>query len=127
MQRLKITTTSIKSTRAKQAREAIYTYLEQNLSKYGLVTKEYRFHPVRQWQADWALLRLHNGDGCNILVEFEGGVFTQGGHTRGVGYSQNCEKYNQAAILGYKVLRYTVKTYTDITKDLKQIFEMEEL
>jgi len=34
-------------------------------------------------------------------------VFIGGGHTRGVIYGQNCEKYNAAAIGGWRVLRFT--------------------
>lgn len=43
-----------------------------------------------------------------VAVELEGGIWTGGGHTRGKVYRSNCEKYNLAAIQGWKVLRYTV-------------------
>lgn len=62
---------------------------------------EYRFCPRRKWRADraWPHHRL--------LVEVEGGVWSGGRHTRGAGYEADCEKYNEAAILGYRVIRVT--------------------
>ncbi len=69
--------------------------------------KEFQFHPIRQWRADYFLPDL------KLLIELEGGVFgfgkkngTLGGHNRGKGYIQNLEKYNAATIEGYKLLRY---------------------
>jgi hypothetical protein len=63
--------------------------------------REYRFHPVRKWRFDWALMEPM------VAVEFEGGVFLGRGHTGGVIYGQNCEKYNTAALMGWRVLRFT--------------------
>lgn len=62
---------------------------------------EYRFHPTRRWRFDWAY------PAKKVAVEFEGGVATRGRHTRILGYTKDCEKYNQAALLGWAVLRYT--------------------
>lgn len=61
--------------------------------------KEFQFHPERKWRADFRI------DGYPILVECEGGIWSQGRHTRGKGFEGDCEKYNQAAILGYHVLK----------------------
>lgn len=65
------------------------------------IQREYKFHPRRKWQADFALPDLH------ILVEIEGGTWVGGRHSRGYGYAADCEKYNAAAILGWSVLRFT--------------------
>ena len=62
---------------------------------------EYRFHPVRKWRADYAILSH------KILIEQEGGVFSFGRHTRGAGYLKDMEKYNNATALGFKILRFT--------------------
>jgi len=62
---------------------------------------EYRFHPVRKWRADFAFPE------SMILVEIEGGIWANGRHNRGAGYSSDCEKYNNAALLGYRVFRFT--------------------
>lgn len=62
---------------------------------------EYRFHPVRKWRFDYAVPALM------IALEVEGGVWTGGRHTRGAGYLGDVEKYNEAALLGWLVLRCT--------------------
>ena len=63
--------------------------------------REYRFHPPRRWRFDFAFL------GLGIAVEVDGGVYSGGRHTRGSGFEKDCEKLNQAALLGWRVLRFT--------------------
>ena len=65
------------------------------------VEREYRFNSARRWRFDWAIPEHKIG------LEYEGGVWAGGRHTRGAGYSKDCEKYNSAACLGWRVLRYT--------------------
>jgi len=50
-----------------------------------------------------------------LIVEAEGAVWTQGRHTRGAGYSADCEKYNLLTLMGYRVLRFTTATVLDGT------------
>ena len=64
--------------------------------------REYRFHPTRRWKFDFCW------PSKMVAVELEGGTWTGGRHTRPVGFEQDCEKYNEAAIMGWKVLRFTV-------------------
>jgi len=40
-----------------------------------------------------------------VAAEVEGGVWSRGRHTRGAGYVADCEKYNAATLLGWRVLR----------------------
>jgi very-short-patch-repair endonuclease len=42
-----------------------------------------------------------------IAIEIEGGIHTNGRHTRGVGFQNDMIKYNKAAELGWVVLRYS--------------------
>lgn len=65
--------------------------------------REYRFHPHRSWRFDFVVINF------KIAIEAEGGTWMgkKGGHTSGVGYAANCEKYNEALKLGWHVLRYT--------------------
>lgn len=65
------------------------------------IEHDYRFHDVRKFRFDFAFPEKR------VAVEMEGGVFTKGGHTRGLHYSSDCEKYNLATCEGWKVLRYT--------------------
>ena len=62
---------------------------------------EYRFHPFRKWRFDFAWPEQ------KVAVEMEGGVFIGGAHTRGGHYQSDCEKYNAAVLLGWRILRYT--------------------
>lgn len=61
--------------------------------------REFRFHDLRRWRADFR---------CGpVLVEVEGGGFVGGRHGTGTGMEKDCEKYSEAAALGYRVLRVT--------------------
>lgn len=61
--------------------------------------QEHRFHPTRKWRFDYA-------DEQNLIaVEVEGGAWIRGRHTRGAGYIGDCDKYNTAQLLGWKILR----------------------
>ena len=63
--------------------------------------REYRFHPKRRWQFDFAW------PGVMLALEVEGGVYSGGRHTTGSGFTGDCEKYNEALIRGWRVLRVT--------------------
>lgn len=71
------------------------------------VVREYRFHPDRRWRFDFAFLQVR------LAIECEGGTWTRGRHTRGAGFRGDCEKYNEAAILGWRVLRFTAGMIDD--------------
>ena len=70
---------------------------------------EYRFHPPRRWRFDFAF------PDKKVAIECEGGIFTNGRHTRGKGFAQDCEKYNQASLDGWVLLRFTGRMITDGT------------
>lgn len=69
--------------------------------------REYRFHPVRRWRFDWAWPVE------KVALEYEGGTFTDGDHVRGPGYEKDCEKYSEAAIFGWCVIRVTNNMVAD--------------
>lgn len=62
---------------------------------------EHRFHPVRRWRFDFAWPDVM------LAVEVEGGVYANGRHSRGAGFTNDCEKYNEATLMGWRVLRVT--------------------
>lgn len=62
-------------------------------------TLEHRFHPTRGWRFDMAWPEFM------VALEIDGGVWVQGRHTRGQGYTDDCEKIAEAVILGWRVLR----------------------
>lgn len=73
---------------------------------------QWRFHPTRRWRFDfaigehhgtWKMLEIENR---KLAIEVEGGQWT-GGHKRGDAADSDCEKFNTATLMGWKVLRFT--------------------
>lgn len=71
--------------------------------------REYRFHPERRWRFDFAWPQR------KVALEIEGGTRSGGRHVRGDGFAADCEKYNTATILGWRVLRVTGEMVHDGT------------
>lgn len=78
--------------------------------------REYRFIKDRRFRFDIAL------PDHKIAIEFEGGVYSSGRHTRSTGYINDSKKYNLATMHGWKLLRYT----TEITKELNWEFKIAD-
>lgn len=74
--------------------------------------QNYRFHPSRKWAFDFAW------PDQRVAVEIEGGTMVGGRHTRAGGYEADCEKYNAAVTMGWRVFRYTGR---QITKKWDQV------
>ncbi len=68
--------------------------------------RQHRFHPTRRWLFDFAL------PDHKLAIEVEGGTWVRGRHTRGSGYEKDREKYSEAAVLGWKVIRVTTGMVT---------------
>ena len=79
--------------------------------------QEFKFHPTRKWRADFHL------KGKEILVEVEGGIWSNGRHTRGKGYLGDLEKYNEATMMGYQVIRFSTEQVKS-GKAIEQIFKL---
>lgn len=85
--------------------------------------REWKFHPTRKWAFDFAwpaegeVARItlqgevvQVGVALQVAVEIEGGTWSGNSrHTRGKGFEGDCDKYNEAVLLGWKVLRFTGK------------------
>ena len=69
--------------------------------------QETRFHPTRKWRFDFSW------PAKKVALEVEGGTWSGGAHTRGKHYESDCEKYSEAAILGWKVIRATTNMVED--------------
>lgn len=63
--------------------------------------REFKFHPLRRWRFDFAIPDLR------IAIEYEGIFSAKSRHTSVKGFSNDCEKYNEAAALGWKVYRFS--------------------
>ena len=67
----------------------------------GMV-REYGFHPTRRWRFDFADPEHY------LAVEIEGVKYGKPGrHQRVDGMNADCEKYAEALLLGWSVLRVT--------------------
>lgn len=63
--------------------------------------RQYQFDAHRKWKFDFADLT------ARVVLDIQGGVWTQGAHVRGKGMTNDCEKYSRAAVAGYRVLLAT--------------------
>ncbi len=70
------------------------------------LVKEYRFHQARKWRADFAHLP------SRTLIEIEGGIWVNGRHNRAAGFAADLEKYLEAALDGWRVVRLGPKELT---------------
>ncbi len=84
-----------------QAEDELAFHLDAHKIEYE---REYKFHPERKWRSDFFVRP-------DILIEVEGGVYVQGRHSRGSGFVLDCEKYNAATLLGFRVFRFVPKQH----------------
>ena len=73
--------------------------LEYQLKQIGYhPDREVKFHPTRKWRFDFLI--------GNLAIEVEGGIWKpKSRHTNPKGFIDDCEKYAEAMVLGYRVLR----------------------
>jgi len=71
--------------------EREYKFLHDRRFRFDIVFKEYR-----------------------LAVEFDGGTFSRGRHTRGVGYQNDCKKNNLAMRHEWKVQHYSTADTTTL-------------
>ena len=63
------------------------------------VRERLRMNSLKDWRFDFAW------PDKMLAVEVDGGIWNQGRHTRGAGYTADCEKANAAQLYGWRVLR----------------------
>lgn len=68
---------------------------------------EFKFHPKRRWKFDYAW------PDKKLACERDGGLFIPGGgrHNRPVTMIKDNEKFNNAALLGWRVLKFTPQQF----------------
>ena len=98
-----------------QAEKALFAQI--GWFKLELPTQQYKFCAKRKWTADFAWVEKR------IILEIEGGIWTQGRHVRGAGFEKDCEKYNWATAHGWKVFRVP----SDCVKSGEAIALVEEV
>lgn len=86
-------------------RSALELLMFQQIKTSGLeegCERDYRFAmPERKWALDFAW------PARRIALEVEGGTWVEGRHSRAQGFERDAEKYCEAAIAGWRVLRVT--------------------
>jgi very-short-patch-repair endonuclease len=88
---------SVKSEAEEAFREAWATSEELLGCVAGAIpVREFKFHPERRWKFDFAWPAI------KLAVEIEG----QGRHQTFVGFRRDCDKYNAALAMGWRVLRF---------------------
>lgn len=85
--------------------------------------REYRFHPTRKWRFDFAWVL---GD-FKVALEIEGGIFVRGRHSRGAGYANDADKYNEATKLGWRVFRLTTRQLSSWSKIRNEVSKVKGL
>lgn len=67
---------------------------------------EHKFHPKRKWRFDlcWPAPDL-------VAIEFQGGAWVHGAHTRGKHFESDCAKFSEAAVLGWRLLLCTYEQF----------------
>jgi very-short-patch-repair endonuclease len=81
--------------------------------------REYVFHPTRKWRFDYAFVEQ------KIAIEIEGLSRRANRHTTFTGFREDCAKYNAAAKLGWRVLRYSTEMVlrADAINDVLEILK----
>ncbi len=64
--------------------------------------REYQAIPGRKFRFDFAFVE----QGQNLLIELNGGTFTRGGHSTGLGIKRDYIKQNLCQLAGYKLLTF---------------------
>jgi len=94
----------IKRELAKAKREKWEKMFEQQLRAEKLnFYREFRVAQDRRWRFDFHI------SNSPILIEIQGGTWSQGRHVRGKGYEHDIEKLATAQLLGYRVFWGTPK------------------
>lgn len=73
---------------------------------FGHFVREHKFHPERKWRIDIAFLAE------KLAIEVEGVTYKGGRHQRPAGFENDCVKYNEMVLMGWKLLRFTPRQIT---------------
>lgn len=92
-----------KRAKAKEQARKLAQLVEINLEALPGYKKEIIFHPTRKWRFDYAWSEL------KIALEVHGGIYTNGRHTRGSGFTEDKVKMNSAQLLGWIVIEATTE------------------
>ena len=78
---------------------------------------EFKYNTARKFKFDYANLPL------KIAIEMEGGIYTGTGHAKTGTYLKDMDKYNDAQLKGWIVLRYAYGQENKIEGDVRKAIE----
>lgn len=84
----------------KAAKELIMLTLVSFVPR-NMIETEFRFHPPRRWRWDFCVPSLM------LAIEYHGGIYSGGRHTRGTGFQADREKMNAGQLAGWLILELT--------------------
>ena len=85
---------------------------------------EYRFDTEKAVKSDRRRFKFDIAiPSLMIAIEFEGINSKKSRHTTPTGYTNDCEKYNLAVKLGWRVLRYTMINEGNFKKDIMSLIK----
>lgn len=79
------------------------------------LVREHRFHPTRKWRFDFAFPSV------KLAIEIDG---QGGGHSRVKAVRDECEKYNAAVLLGWRVMRFPATDKMQAHEWVRQVKEV---
>lgn len=102
----RLPTTSVKSISVKKPKVDYPKYLAVQLEEHSDIPVpifEHKFHDTRRWRFDLAFMD------AKLAVEVEGGIWNYGRHNRASTFIKDMEKYNNACLLGWNLLRFSTE------------------
>lgn len=97
---------TIRQIKANNIRDNFFKILQSH--KIEIPEHEFKFHAKRRWRFDYCWVSK------KIALEVEGGIWINGRHNRGSGFIKDMEKYNNAALLGYRIIKCTPTSLVSI-------------
>jgi very-short-patch-repair endonuclease len=90
--------------------------MEEAFAQYLIfknITFKRQFTPIpnRKFRCDFYIQKY------NLVIEIQGGIFSGGRHTRGMGYSDDCKRENILTLAGYRILKLTTEHFLRTGKD----------
>lgn len=102
-------------------RQKFHLLLVQTCKNMGVELKtEVKVDEKRKFRFDYAIPEI------SLAIEYEGLFSKKSRHTTKTGYTNDCTKYNLAAMNGWRVLRYTAMNYQQVITDLLTIKTKEK-
>lgn len=86
-------------TKGELTADAVIAWCRRN--GFTAPAREHRFMDGRKFRFDLAWVDE------KVAIEFQGGSWVKGAHTRGKHFESDCEKFSEAAVRGWRILLCT--------------------